>query len=239
MKTGLTIAVAAFALGIASPRTAAAQSSFNGGYFGLTTGYGWGTSTQTGLIPPPPSAPEIILDDASFSTRGGLIGGALGWNAQYGAWIFGIEGDYSYAAVSGGSSACGIAFNSCGTRLESLGTVRGRVGTLVNDWMLYATGGFAFGQVSGFSVAKSSGDAMYNGWTIGGGIEKRFAPQWSLKLEYLYTDLGGKDLYQATVPGFPEHVEYKLSSLRLGISYYFEPAAVAAAPMVTKGRPLK
>jgi hypothetical protein len=34
------------ALGVASPRAASAQS-LKGGYFGLTTGYGWGTSTQT------------------------------------------------------------------------------------------------------------------------------------------------------------------------------------------------
>lgn len=136
------------------------------------------------LIPPAPAAPVFIPDDAKFSTGGGLIGGAIGWNAQYGAWVFGIEGDYSYAAVSGHSDFCGTTGNSCGSRLESLGTVRGRVGAVANDWMLYATGGWAFGEVSGYSTAKLSGDAMYNGWTVGAGLEKRFAPQWSMKLEY-------------------------------------------------------
>ena len=169
-----------------------------------------------------------------------MIGGALGWNAQSGAWVFGIEGDYSYASVSGHSDTCGPAGNSCGTRLESLGTVRGRVGGVVNNWMMYATGGWAFGEVSGFSSAKLSGDAMYSGWTVGAGIETRFAPQWSMKLEYLYTDLGNTDLYQATVPGFPENVAYKASTLRIGINYSFEPySAPAPAPIITKGRPLK
>jgi len=111
------------------------------------------------LIPPAPAAPVFIPDDAKFSTGGGLIGGAIGWNAQYGAWVFGIEGDYSYAAVSGHSDFCGTTGNSCGSRLESLGTVRGRVGAVANDWMLYATGGWAFGEVSGYSTAKLSGDA--------------------------------------------------------------------------------
>ncbi len=251
MKTILTIAVAAIALGIASPPSASAQNSFNGGYLGLTTGYGWGTSTHTGLLPAPPAGPTLFdcgdniflpdcgSSDAKFRTKGGLVGGALGWNAQYGAWVFGVEGDYSYAAVGGGSDSCGTIPQACGTRLESLGTVRGRAGTLLNDWLVYGTGGWAFGKVSGFDVRKSSGADIYNGWTIGGGIEKRFAPQWSLKLEYLYTDLGGNDLFQHPVPGYPEHVSYKLNSLRLGISYYFEPAAAAPAPIVTKGRSLK
>jgi outer membrane immunogenic protein len=104
--------------------------------------------------------------------------------------------------------------------------------------MLYATGGWAFGEISGFSAAKSSGESMYGGWTVGAGIETRFAPQWSLKLEYLYTDLGDKDLYQASVPGFPEKVAYKVNSLRVGINYHFQPY-VAPVPIVTKGPPLK
>jgi len=140
--------------------------------------------------------------------------------------------------VNGDSSSCGTAPHACGTGLDSLGTVRGRVGTLFNDWLVYATGGWAFGRVSGFDVVKSSGDAMYNGWTVGGGVEKRFAPQWSLKLEYLYTDLGSKDLFQAQVPGYPEHVSYKLNTLRIGINYFFEPAA-SPRPIITKGPSLK
>jgi outer membrane immunogenic protein len=252
MRFVTALAVAAIAIGLMSPRAASAQNSYNGGYFGLTTGYGWGTSTQTGLLPPPPSPQQVLYycgdgiyvtnpslcDDAKLRTKGGLIGGALGWNVQYGTWIFGIEGDYSYAAITGQSNACGNIPHTCGTRLESLGTARGRVGTLFNDWMLYATGGWAFGEVSGYSVAKSAGQAMYSGWTIGGGVEKRFAPQWSLKLEYLYTDLGGKDLYQAPVAGFPEHVAYKLNTIRVGINYYFEPTA-SPRPIITKGPSLK
>ncbi len=224
-------------LALACPAAASAQG-WNGFYAGATGGYGWGTSSQTGVIPTP--APPPILDDAKFNISGGLIGGALGWNTQYGAWVFGVEGDYSYAAVSGHSDFCGTAGNSCGSRLESLGTVRGRLGAVVNDWMLYATGGWAFGEVSGYSTAKSSGDAMYTGWTVGVGLEKRIAPQWSMKLEYLYTDLGDKDLYQAAVPGFPETVAYKVNTVRIGINYSFAPSVVAApAPIVTKGPPLK
>lgn len=232
MKRVLAAAILALAL----PGSASAQN-WNGFYIGATGGYGWGTSAQTGLIPVPPPAPPPE-DDARLNTRGGLIGGALGWNVQYGTWVFGIEGDYSYAAVKGGSNVCSTLPSACGSRLESLGTVRGRVGAVFNDWMLYATGGWAFGEVSGFSTAKLSGDAMYNGWTVGAGLERRFAPQWSMKLEYLYTDLGNKDLYEAAVPGFPENVAYKVNTVRFGITYNFQPYA-APSPIITKGPPLK
>lgn len=248
-KVVIVFAVASLVAGLMVLRPAFAQNS--GFYVGGTGGYGWGTSTHTGTLPSAPAlfdcgdgifvpTPSDCPGDAKFSTRGGLIGGTIGWNYWAGPWLFGIEGDYSYAAVSGNSAACGNIPHQCGSRLHSLGTVRGRVGTAFNDWAVYATGGWAFGEVSGYDVTKSSGQQMYNGWTVGGGIEKRIAPQWSLKLEYLYSDLGSKELFQATTPGFAEVVDYRVSTLRVGINYLFEPSPVAArTPVVTKGPSLK
>lgn len=251
MRAFLTFAVVVIAVSLATPHVAVAQN-YNGGYIGLTTGYGWGTSNQQGNLPAPVVGPTLYdcgggffvtdpsfcVGDAKLRTKGGLIGGALGWNWQSGAWLFGLEGDYSYAAISGDSNACGTVPHACGTRLDSFGTVRGRVGTLFNNWLLYATGGWAFGRVSGYDVLKTSGDSMYSGWTAGAGIEKRFAPQWSMKLEYLYTDLGSKDLFQANVPGYPERVSYQLNTLRIGINYHFEPET-SPRPIITKGPSLK
>jgi outer membrane immunogenic protein len=72
--------------------------------------------------------------------------------------------------------------------------------------LAYGTGGFAFGHVSattafaeavggpcgcGPAVAvAASSSATLPGWTAGGGVEWMIAPQWSLKGEYLYYDLG-------------------------------------------------
>jgi outer membrane immunogenic protein len=93
--------------------------------------------------------------------------------------------------------------------VDWLGTVRGRLGYLVTPTLLaYATGGLAYGGVtaragafqvwSGNFLAPSlqtSGAAgrfsdTLVGWTAGGGFEWMFAPQVSLKGEYLYYDLG-------------------------------------------------
>jgi outer membrane immunogenic protein len=106
-------------------------------------------------------------------------------------------------------------------KLDWFGTVRGRVGFLAtDDLLLFGTGGFAYGRVkqsdtytfpgsvpgAGFAVtlvpfsfACTSGPACFTGsssrtntgWTAGGGAEWRFLPNWSVKAEYLYINLGG------------------------------------------------
>jgi outer membrane immunogenic protein len=104
--------------------------------------------------------------------------------------------------------------------IDWLGTVRARVGYLITPTLLaYATGGLAYGGVNGSAVhsvimqGTVSGlqgvFAPFNGplglptvpgagqfsntqvgWTVGGGFEWMFMPNWSLKAEALYYDLG-------------------------------------------------
>jgi outer membrane immunogenic protein len=91
--------------------------------------------------------------------------------------------------------------------VDYLGTVRGRLGYLLTPTLLaYATGGLAYGGVrsslgivQGFTtfldestVASGAGafSDMRVGWTVGGGLEWMFLPNWSAKVEYLYYDLG-------------------------------------------------
>ena len=58
--------------------------------------------------------------------------------------------------------------------------------------LLYATGGLAFGEVDtrvsptdGVNSVSFSSDEVKAGYAVGGGIEWAFAPNWSLKSEYL------------------------------------------------------
>ena len=45
----------------------------------------------------------------AYSMRGGFIGGSAGYNWQTGPWVLGIEGDYSWANITGSSMSCGFA----------------------------------------------------------------------------------------------------------------------------------
>ena len=96
--------------------------------------------------------------------------------------------------------------------LDYLGTLRGRLGGLITPTLLvYGTGGLAYGGVHeettitstvippictpGVGCVTNSGAFGSNsdirvGWTVGGGFEWLLPPNWSVKAEYLYYDLG-------------------------------------------------
>ena len=58
--------------------------------------------------------------------------------------------------------------------------------------MLYGTGGFAYGQVQRTNGLWAN-NALQTGWTGGGGVEYKLNQNWSVKGEYLYTQLSGNN----------------------------------------------
>ena len=92
------------------------------------------------------------------------VGPFVGYRLQYGNIVLGLEGDWSWknaeSSLSQSSSVLIVAgpgsnylrtdqfFGS--VKQKSDYSIRGRVGTLVTPWsLLYATGGVAFGEISG------------------------------------------------------------------------------------------
>jgi len=136
------------------------------------------------------------------------------------SFVVGLEADIQGIAASNGSTlefsqatVAGFPANpidqnlSSRRRLDYLGTVRGRLGfTITPTFLVYGTGGLAYGQTESSTditqIVESDSflPNHYNsfgsfsntrvGWTAGGGIEWLFAPNWSVKAEYLYYDLG-------------------------------------------------
>jgi len=143
-------------------------------------------------------------------------------------------------------------FTDTATSFPWFATFRARGGVLVDpSLLLYATGGLAVGEVkvattpsgifqlfdgnSNVTIgapitvvgATASGSETRVGWTVGAGVEKKFARNWSAKLEYLYMDFGSKTYFGGTANqtdvSFHDHVA------RVGINYQF-----TAAPVVAK-----
>lgn len=201
-----------------------AAAQWSGAYVGISGGYGWGHSGQTdnGSPTPPP------IGDGHFGLHGGVLGGGVGYNWQQNNWVFGLETDFSWADISGDSNSCGpFPSHSCGTKIDTIGTVRARLGQDFNGTLAYLTGGFAYGEVKGWdSLTPASGSEYRGGWTLGAGLERKFAPNWGAKLEYLYVDLGDDHLFNI-VPGVPESVSARAHIVRFGLNYYFGGPVVA------------
>jgi len=118
------------------------------------------------------------------------------------------------------------------------GTVRGRVGftpDAARQWMVYATGGLAFGgadySFSWFNPGGAVGRQTYSlssnqtlwGWVVGGGIEAVLWGRWTAKLEYLYLDLGTQSINTLDIDGAPFSVNNTVRDqiLRVGVNYHF------------------
>jgi len=234
LSVALITAISAMALTqIAS--AAAPLSNWMGPYVGIAGGYGWGHSNQTDSgIPcnffnncPPPAYLQCGAGDGSYAVRGGMIGATLGYNWQYGPWVFGVESDYSWADINGSSNTCGATSpvpHACGTKLQSLGTLRARIGYAVGatgNWLPYLTGGPAVGDVRAWdALYPASGCGLHTGWTLGGGVEASIAQNWTFKVEYLYADLGSHLMFNV-VPGVPETVSFTANIIRVGVNYKF------------------
>ena len=195
-----------------------------GFYLGLAGGYGWGAIGHTNEV-------TGIGSGTNNSFKGGIFGMTSGYNWQWGSMIAGLESDFSWSGIkdtfndNGTGLFCPGAV-TCVTNLKWLGTDRVRLGYAWDRWLVYATGGLAYGQVEAtccsFIVGFTTDETKWRwGYTIGGGIEMMLTPNWSAKAEYLYVNLGDKTNYRIVRSGDGESVLVRSSIVRLGLNYHF------------------
>jgi outer membrane immunogenic protein len=158
---------------------------------------------------------------------GVVLGATAGYNWQRGSLVFGVEGDFSWANITGSSNVCGPNTSTphpCGTKLESLETLRARIGPALGErgqWFPYVTGGLATGEVYAWdSFTPASGSQFRAGWTAGVGVETALSRRWSVKLEFLHVDLGSAQYFNV-VPGVPETVSFNADIIRAGVNFHF------------------
>jgi outer membrane immunogenic protein len=99
--------------------------------------------------------------------------------------------------------------------------------------MLFAAGGLAIGDVKAWdALFTTSGRETLAGWTIGGGVEAKITPNWSVRAEYLHVDFGDHGIFSATPP-ITEHVTTRADIVRVGLNYHFD-FAPPPMPFITK-----
>ena len=199
-------------LPLKAPATRPAQAvNWTGLYIGVQAGYSWGRWDGV-LTYDPGTGPVQVFDPSNrtIDARGWLGGGQIGSNYQLGAVVLGPEADVSWTNLKGENTFSTIGLNNytwnINDRLNWFGTVRGRAGIAADRFLIYGTAGVAFGQAKGSEVvtgfagqgfppagqvtAVASASENHIGWTAGGGVEWLFTPSLSIKVEYLYVDLG-------------------------------------------------
>ena len=167
-----------------------------------------GTNRAVGL--------DVILDlvpfagstaGASYNSATIRAGGYVGYNIQLApAWLVGIEGDIAYSAMK--DDVAGVE-----VKVPWFGTARGRIGYAGWGSLLpYITGGAAIAKLEVDGAGGGSDTKV--GWTIGAGLEYALFSSWSVKVEYLYADLGKFDI-SGTDVDFNTHI------VRAGLNYRF------------------
>src|SRR3984893_6327704 len=197
-----------------------------------------------------------IAGSASITSSGVIGGGQLGYNWAFpNNFLLGFETDFDGAAIRGkvtanaagqiGGAPFGFAAQ-IGSRINYIGTVRGRVGYAWDRFLVYGTGGFAYGEVnSAVSAAVDVGGASVaisatqnrsrTGWTAGGGFEYAITKNLTVKTEYLYVDLGTNNILNQTlfgVVGVNINQKTTANIVRAGLNYKFD--WFAPAPVVSK-----
>jgi outer membrane immunogenic protein len=233
------VALTAFETGVAPTPIFIGSNTFNqntsGGFGGGQIGYNW-------VFP---------------------YGGAGGYGGGPSGWLVGVEADIQGASLHRSfptlffTEPPDVASISADSRLDWFGTLRGRLGFATGPVLFYGTGGLAYGGVRnnllvGFhdddtglnALGFSNGFNNNNnntrwGWVAGAGIEWMFAPNWSLKGEYQYINLGSvtqtaiASVTSIDVPlvGLPftetegviasRRVNMNFNTVRIGVNYHF------------------
>ena len=158
-------------------------SNFRGLYIGGTLGYG--DVDVAGLFDEEGTDPKA--DFAAFDLSGLNGGVTVGYNAQFGAILLGLEGDYVWtdsadSFVDGENDRQALS-------IDEFATIRGRFGVVANRMLVYVTAGAAFADLR-LSVENGiDGLTMESvGVAYGGGVEYALMPGVTFKSEYLRLD---------------------------------------------------
>jgi high affinity Mn2+ porin len=194
------------------------QSVFDwtGLYIGAHAGYSRGSSNA------------VLSDPATTATSnsfGGVIGGVqAGYNYRLPSGILlGVEADITfpnYLTSNSVVSSLATARSAATEQWDYVGTARGRVGYATGPWLAYATGGLAWAGERFLNLSVIGGDEKTLntrlGWAAGAGVEYAFAPHWSARLEYLYSQFGKADIRFPSATQYASTLDFQ--SLRLGLN---------------------
>jgi outer membrane immunogenic protein len=239
--------MAAKARPVPPPLPACAQ--FGGFYVGGNVGWGYGDHTFRsldsfggGALPGGGTVPQFGPHEASRSVSGWAAGVQGGYNWQARCTLFGIQADYQWTDIEHDfvrTGPLGLVTLTGSVKLQSFGTIRARSGVIVDNLLLYVTGGFAYANTErtvaltvpgapGLNQGPFTDEKTRWGWTMGFGTEWQLAPNWSFTSEVLYARFETQEstgTCGVLLCGVPASVRFEHDSsawvTRVGVNYRF------------------
>ena len=225
--------------------------TWTGAYFGINAGASFDNKEKFVA----PGGQTLDRIGATLSDSGFTAGGQIGYNWQLNGFggmggpgsgvVVGFEADAMYMDTDKSVNIVGPGgTNSYRSGLNFLGTARGRLGYAFNQFLVYGTGGFAYGNVNS-RVVSNAADGSVNaigrasgfntGYAYGGGIEYAIpttsflnffhSSAVTLKAEYLHYQLDSSNLQDSRVGtvNLPAGIKVKNDGnlARIGLNYKF------------------
>ena len=186
---------------LTAPAAAQETTIFDGPFVGVQLGWQQDRrSATTSLVPP----------TTTRVTGDGLVyGGQLGYDANIGGAVLGVEGSIIGRTGSNGSAALDI---ETGRTIN----VTTRAGLLVSPESLrYARGGYSNAR---FSITNPANPESRDGCTLGAGYERSLSDTMSARIEYSYSNYGSD-----TLPGIggPVDINYRRHGITAGFNLRF------------------
>jgi outer membrane immunogenic protein len=189
---------------------------WNGPYFGVHGGY---ASSSIDV-----KDKDIVGNTFSNDGTGGFGGGTIGWNWQFGHIVYSAEMDLGVNDVSHTSADPASPGVSGHIGSGVYGDIAGRVGYAFDRTLVYGKGGFGF--FNGDATVRDSvvpdvsfKSQSFTGWTLGGGLEYKVTPTWSVKAEYLHFDLGDQQVHFVN-SGTRWDNSITIDTVKAGVNYH-------------------
>jgi len=165
---------------------------------------------------------------ASLTSSGWLAGVQAGYNWQVAPnFVLGVVTDFDWSDINGNVSvrAKGLGSIHAGSTVDWFGTTRLNAGWATGPFMLYGTGGVAYGEsganigIGGKSRSVSSDQV---GWAAGLGVWYKVTQHVSLNTEWLYVDLGQQTLSKNIFgSGAKITQDTAFNVVKLGVNYHW------------------
>ncbi|MBB4859317.1 outer membrane immunogenic protein [Novosphingobium chloroacetimidivorans] len=204
MKILIATASLAIAATIAATSPAAAQEAFQGPYAGIEAGWNKNKIDR--------AETDIGRADVRTSQDSATAGIFAGYNQKVSDRIvLSAEAGFSMGFDDAVTRTTGSTLASIDPEYNfDLGV---RAGYLVNDkTLIYARGGYqnlrASVRINDATASRYNKDT-FDGWSVGGGVERMLTERVSARLEYRYSDLGGSD------------TKFERHQVLAGVAYHF------------------